>query len=196
LAILRIPRALRVTLAFALGVAFWIFAAESWHQVLGALVRATLPGEGAGALLVLADRSEILIGPVEFPAARGRVPMAVVTSNFALLLGLWGWDRNGFRIRGLVRLSIALGILGVLHFVAVVAGIHATVAVQLSQWAGERYGTFETNLWFTLWQGYQVVGAWAGAFIIWWALRSSPRSSIKPRGSHSSDGRAPLHRKP
>lgn len=168
----RIPRALRVALAFALGVAIWIVAAESWHQALGSLVRATLPGEGAGGLLVAADRNELLIGPVEFPAARGRVPMAVVTSNFALLLGLWGWERNGFRGRSLARLGLACGILAVVHFLAVLAGIHSTLAVQLSQWTSERYGTLETNIWFILWQGYQIIGAWAAAFIIWWGLRS------------------------
>jgi hypothetical protein len=164
---------LRVTLAFAFGVAIWIVASEFWHQALGSLARATLPGEGAGGLLVVADRNELLIGPVESPAARGRVPMAVVTSNFALLLGLWGWEKEGFRGRGFARLGLAFGILAVVHFLAVVVGIHSTLAVQLGQWTGERYGTLETNIWFTLWQGYQIIGAWAAAFVIWWGLHNS-----------------------
>lgn len=169
----RIPRALRVALAFALGVAIWIVAAEWWHEALGSLARATLPDEGKGGLLVMADHNELLIGPVEFPAARGRVPMAVVTSNFALLLGLWGWDQNAFRGRGLARLGLAFGVLAAVHSLAVLAGIHSTLAVQLSQWTGERYGTLETNAWFILWQGYQIIGAWASAFVIWWGLRNS-----------------------
>ncbi|MFN2442271.1 MAG: hypothetical protein ABR517_06265 [Thermoanaerobaculia bacterium] len=170
----RIPRSLRVALAFTLGVALWIVGAGVWHQALGSVVRATLPGEGAGGLLILADRNELLIGPVEFPAARGRVPMAVVTSNFALLLGLWGWDARGFRGRGLARLALAIALLGLIHFLAVLAGIHSTLAVQLSRWTGERYGTLETNLWFVFWQGYQIIGAWAAAFVLWWSLRRAP----------------------
>jgi hypothetical protein len=197
LATRRIPRALRVALAFALGVAIWTVAAEWWHESLGSLARATLPDRGAGGLLVMADRDALLVGPVEFPAARGRVPMAVVTSNFALLLGLWGWDPNGFRSRGLARLGLALGILATVQLLAVLAAIHSTLAVQLSQWTGARYGTLETNAWFVLWQGYQIIGAWAAAFVIWWGLREGASAGrITPRGSRSSGGHALARRKP
>ncbi|HVR43282.1 MAG TPA: hypothetical protein VMS56_07510 [Thermoanaerobaculia bacterium] len=167
----RVPRPLRVLAGFAGGLALWLLLAGPYHRLVGAVAGSAFRAEGEGAIAVSAGREVVIAGPVEQPRARVRVSMAPVTSNLVLLAALWMWDP-----RPLGRWKwgvIALAALAAGHVIAVIAAIHSGLAVSLEGATGERYGAAEANFWFALWQGYQVVGAWALAFGAFWATRRS-----------------------
>lgn len=151
-------------MAFAL----WRLAGSALHQALVAAASALLEGSGVA---LLPDRNVLVIGPTHLPGARASIPMAILSSNLVLFGALWSWDRGAFRARNIGRLLVGLAILVLLQIGALVAAVHATLAVTLAEATGERYSAWEANGWFLVWQGYQVVGAWAAAFMVWWGLR-------------------------
>lgn len=167
----RLPRPVRVGLAFAAALVLWFALAGFYHRALGTAAAALFPSRGAGAVAILADRESLLVGPVEHPRARAAVPMAIVTSNLVLFAALAAWDPSRPGRGRFARLGVALLVLAAGHLLAVVAAIHSSLAVSLSEWTGDRYGAIGTNAWFVLWQGYQVVGAWGLAFGAWWWAR-------------------------
>lgn len=158
---------LRALAGLALALALWRLVAPALHQSLIAAASALL---GSGIAL-LPDGNALLIGPSDLPRARAAVPMAILSSNLVLFGALWSWDRGAFRPRNIGRFLVGVAILVVLQIGALVAAVHATLAVTLAEATGERYSAWEANGWFLLWQGYQVVGAWAAAFMVWWGLR-------------------------
>lgn len=181
----RFPRPLSAALAFGLALALWALAGEAYHSALGLAARVILTRGGSGAIFVEPGVDVVYAAPVSRPESRMRIPLTAVTPNLVLLATLWGWSPprrpSGF--------AWGLGIVVAAHLFAVIAGIHANLA--LARGSGESYGILATNLWFIAWQGYQVVGAWAIAFGAWWSWSGGPTPSRRtPRAPRSSSGRS------
>lgn len=172
----RLPNALRVALVTVAAFALWWLFAPRLHAALAAAASPLLSRSG---IVLLADRNVMRIGPVDLPGARAGISMAVVTSNLVLFAALWSSDRRAFRQRGLGRFLIGVAVLVAIQILALISAAHATLAVTLAAATGARYSTWEANAWFLAWQGYQVVGAWAAAFMAWWGLRMAAADSSR-----------------
>ncbi len=173
----RASLALKAALGLIVAIGLWRLASPPYHRFVAAgaslvtarIAPSTVLEEHEGQLRI-GDRS------LERKAA---VALAVVTGNFVLLIALfatvqWSWI-------ALVRLAAAMIILTLTHIAAAVVAGQATLATFFGPWSDQHYGAVAQNLWFVAWQGYEIVGAYAIAFGLWWLLRPLPAESAAPK---------------
>ena len=177
--------ALRAAAGFLAGLLLWRALSPAYGRVLAAAAEPVLRlAERPAATRLYAEGRQIVVERADFASRSGRpgLPADDLTANVILLLTLSATRRRLLRDRSLLRLLAALGALGLSHVVAVVVAVKALYATQLGAWSAAHYGTVSRNLWVGAAHFDRVVGCWAVAFVLWWAVVRPGVSAAPPPG--------------
>jgi hypothetical protein len=166
----RASLALKAALGLIVAIGLWRLASPPYHRFVAAGASLATARIAPSAILE-EHEGKLRIGDRSLER-KAEVALAVITGNVVLLIALfatvrWSWI-------ALVRLTVAMMILIVTHIAAAVIAGQATLATFFGPWSDQHYGAVAQNLWFVAWQGYEIVGAYAIAFGLWWLLRPLP----------------------
>lgn len=171
------PRPVRLALKAAAGlliaIAFWRIASIPYNRAIVDAGGWLTDHVANNRATVLEDRADRLrIGHISLGGRMAEIQLTVITGNTVLLIALFA--TSAWRWRLLARLLLALVCLAAVHVAAVAVVAQANLATLFGAWSEKQYSAVAENLWFIAGQGYDVVGAYAIAFGLWWLLRPSP----------------------
>jgi hypothetical protein len=154
---------------FAAAVALWVWAAPAYHVFLvDSVRRLTLIFSGPSTAFALSG-GDLVVSDSDILNKSAGFPIAVVSANAVLLLTLFA--AGSWSIRAAARCLLALVINCATNIAGAAVGAQSLLATSFGSWSGSHYSNLEQNLWFLLWQGYELVGSCGIAFGLWWLLR-------------------------
>ena len=179
--------ALRFIAGAVLALIVWWYATPAYNALLAKAATAIhVDRRFAGARIVPVDR-KIEVFP---PAAPARsIPADTLTYNVILLAGLFATNRDFFRDRNMRRFALAIAIVAVTHWLALMFSIEADYAQRLGDWSDQHYSDVERFVWAEGEYFYRLVGMFGIAFACWWlSLGESAPASGPRRGSRKRPG--------
>lgn len=152
----------RAALGAAAGYAIWRMSWRAEAAMATPLVNALLHFSSirvgaADGIITIASQSGRGLGTVRFD---------LLTFNFIALCALFAAT---LRLHRLARATAAVIALFFVHVLALLCTVEATALVSRVS-RGEDVSAVAWNTWTALSQGYQVVGAYALVFALWWFL--------------------------
>lgn len=181
---------LRGAAGFAASLALWWGAMPIYARVLAAVAEPVLRlTERPAATRLHADGRLLVIERSDFPPTSDRpaVQADELTFNVILLVTLAASSGRLLSDRGLARLAAALGILAVIHVMAVVVAVKSVYALRLGAWSAAVYGALSRHLWAGASHFYRFVGVFAAPFLLWWLLlRGEKAPPVRRDGSRAS----------
>ncbi|MGA7613686.1 MAG: hypothetical protein WBX15_00770 [Thermoanaerobaculia bacterium] len=171
----RAKLALRLLAGFVAGLAIWVALSPTWDRIVAASAEPVLRLIESPSVTRLhqAEDDRITIERSDFPPRSARPAIAVrdLTFNFILLLMLFAIGPRPLSSRNVGGFLLSSAILFVTHVAATVIEVEALYATQLGPWSAVHYGASGQLVWGAARQFYRLVGMFAIAFALWWALR-------------------------
>jgi len=159
----------KIALGFVLAVVLWVWAAPAYHGLLLDSVRhLTHLLRGPSTAFALSG-SALIVSDSDILSKSASLSLAVVSANAVLLLTLFA--AGPWTARGAWRAAIALVLNCMTNVVGAAIGAQSLLATQFGAWSDRHYSTLAQNIWFLLWQGYELVGTYGIVFGLWWLLR-------------------------
>jgi hypothetical protein len=169
--------AAKVTAGFFAGLALWLALSDPYAKVIAAAVQPILRlSESPPVTRLRAEGPRIIVDRSDFPvrSARPNLPLHDQTFNIILLTALFASNTPLFSNRNVAAFLIALLLLFLTHVLGFVAAVKSVYALQLGAWSEAHYGPVWRNFWAGTSHFYRLVGMYAIAFLLWWALRPAP----------------------
>ncbi len=179
-----VPRAI---VGFAASILIWWVATPAYDRLLAMAAEPVLRfTERPPATRLYVDKRLIVVERSDFPSTSERpaVPAGNLTFNVILLVTLAASGGRLLTDRGLSRLAVALGILGIVHVAAVVVAVKTVYAEQLGEWSAAVYGAVSRIFWPGAFHFYRFIGVFAVPFLLWWLLvREDDAAGAAPPGT-------------
>jgi hypothetical protein len=174
----------KIVVGFVLAVALWVWAAPPYHVLLlDSARRLTHLFSGPSTAFALSG-SDLIVSDSDILSKSASLSLAVVSANAVLLLTLFA--AGPWTARGAWRAVIALVLNCVTNAIGAAIGAQSLLATQFGAWSDRHYSTLAQNIWFLLWQGYELVGTYGIVFGLWWLLRvRGAQTQIRSARRHS-----------
>ena len=160
---------LRGAAGFAAGLAIWLALAAPYERAVASVSEAVLRlGERPAVTRLTVKGGEFVVDRSDFPPAAPRpgLPSADLHFNFVILAALLA----ALPPSRASRIFLALGVLFVVHVLALCCQVESLYATRLGAWSEANYGIFARNAWAAAFHFYQIAGRFAAPFAIWWPL--------------------------
>jgi hypothetical protein len=174
--------ALRFFAGAALGLIVWWYGTPAYNAALAkAATIIRVDHRFADARITPVGRAVEVFPP---GAPSRSLPADQLTYNIILLAGLFATNRRFFRDRNMRNFAIAIGVLVLSHWLALITTIQADYAQRLGDWSEQHYGNIERFIWAECEYFYRLVGMFGIAFACWWisSAESAPAAG-RSRGS-------------
>ncbi|MFZ2490866.1 MAG: hypothetical protein WA208_05225 [Thermoanaerobaculia bacterium] len=164
-----LPRLVRLILGVTLGLALWTVTASPYNGLVAS---------GTETLLRLDIRfadADVSAGKVRmtilspsgaFPTTI--LPVAQLTYNAILLVGLFASNDRPWRRRNVLTFLVSLLLIAALHPLGAVVTAESTYATQLNAWSEEHYRHMAAGAWRVAEMFYRLVGMFGAVFVCWW----------------------------
>lgn len=166
---------LRGLLGFLLALAFWFGFSGPYEKTVAVAAQAlTNVFESPDVTRLDAVKGEFRLDRRDFPpgSARPGLSAADIHFNFVLLVALFAIDRRPLAARHVTRFLGAVGLLSIVHVLALVFQVQSVYATSLGAWSEAHYGRMASNFWATGWHFYLIAGRFAAPFALWWFFRA------------------------
>lgn len=162
-------RLVRFVLGLALGLALWVATASPYNGLVASGTETLLGLDSRFADAEVSagkSRMTVLSPGGAFPTAI--LPVAQLTYNVILLVGLFASNDRPWRRRNVLALLVSLLLIAGLHPVGAFATAESTYANQLDAWSEAHYGNLAAGAWRIAEMFYRLVGMFGAVFVCWW----------------------------
>jgi hypothetical protein len=180
----------KIVVGFALAVALWVRAAPAYHVLLVDNVRRLTHAFSGPSTAFALSGSDLVVSDSDILSKSASLSLAVVSANVVLLLTLFA--AGPWIGRAVLRALVALVLNCLTNLLGTAIGTQSLLATQFGPWSDRHYSALAQNLWFLLWQGYELVGTYGIVFGLWWLLRvrDTPAGVKRSRSRRESTERA------
>ncbi|MFZ2493554.1 MAG: hypothetical protein WA208_18905 [Thermoanaerobaculia bacterium] len=183
-------RLVRFIVGVLLGLLLWVATASAYNRFVAAGTETLLQFDTRFAdaeVTAGKSRMTVLSPSGSFPTTI--LPVAQLTYNVILLVGLFGSNDRPWRRANLLAFFVSLILIAALHPIGAFVTAESTYANQLDRWSEEHFSTAAAASWRIAEMFYRLVGLFGAVFACWWLASHSTATEERRNNGAQHHGR-------